>query len=88
MGWISGIAIYFIIWWVSLFVILPLGVRSQIEDEDVTLGTAHSAPSNARIVSKFLQTTVLATAIFAVFYLVTQVYGLGSEDLPHFIPGT
>ncbi|WP_206454313.1 DUF1467 family protein [Aurantimonas marina] len=88
MGWISGIAIYFIIWWVSLFVILPLGVRSQVEDDDVVLGTAHSAPSNARMGRKILQTTVLATAIFAVFYLVTQVYGFGPDDLPHIIPGT
>lgn len=88
MGWVSGIAIYFIIWWVSLFVILPLGVRSQVEDDHVILGTAHSAPSNALMGRKILQTTLLATAIFAVFYVVTQVYGLGPDDLPHFIPGT
>ena len=87
MGWISALAIYFIIWWTSLFVILPLGHRSQIENDQVTLGTDHGAPSEARMGRKFIQTTLLASGIFAAFYLVTQVWGLSPDDFPNFIPG-
>ena len=87
MGWISGVAIYFIIWWTSLFVVLPFGHRSQ-EAGDVTLGTDHGAPAQARMGRKVLQTTILATTVFALFYLVTQVWGLGPDDFPHVIPGT
>ncbi|MEF2551264.1 DUF1467 family protein [Aurantimonas sp. A2-1-M11] len=88
MGWISGIAIYFIIWWTSLFVILPLGQRSQVDADDVTLGTTHSAPAQHGMGWKLVQTTILAFAIFAAFYVVTQVYGLSPDDFPKIIPGT
>ncbi|MBO0902175.1 DUF1467 family protein [Jiella sonneratiae] len=88
MGWVSGIAVYFIIWWTTLFVVLPLGLQSQQEAGERALGTAESAPVNARMGFKVLLTTVLATVVFAIFYLVTQVWGIGPDDLPHFIPGT
>ncbi|MBC6714639.1 MAG: DUF1467 family protein [Aurantimonas coralicida] len=88
MGWVSGLAIYFIIWWTSLFVILPLGQRSQADADDITLGTTHSAPAQHRMGWKLLQTTILACVVFAAFYVVTQVYGLSPDDFPKMIPGT
>ena len=33
------IAIYFLIWWITLFAILPWGVRNQEESGDVIPGT-------------------------------------------------
>ena len=88
MGWISATAIYFVIWWTSLFVILPFGQRSQEDDQAVVPGSTHSAPTAARMGRKFIQTTILATVVFGSFYLVTQVWGIGPDDFPHFIPGT
>lgn len=88
MGWISAVAIYFVIWWTSLFVVLPFGQRSQADDGNVTLGTTHSAPSRHRMGRKLLQTTILASLVFGAFYLVTQVFGIGPDDFPHVIPGT
>ena len=38
-------AIYFIIWWTVLFIVLPLGYRTQQEDGEVTIGTVESAPA-------------------------------------------
>ena len=88
MGIISGLAIYFIIWWTTLFVVLPIGNQSQHESGERALGTADSAPINARMGFKFMLTTALATVVFIVFYVVTQVFGLGPDDFPHMIPGT
>ena len=34
MGLWTGIAVYFIIWWLSLFLVLPFGARATIDDED------------------------------------------------------
>jgi predicted secreted protein len=65
-----SIATYFICWWVVLFAILPIGVRSQAEDGDVTPGTMHGAPAAPRILWKFAVTTVIATVLFAVVYAV------------------
>jgi predicted secreted protein len=71
MSIMSGIAIYFIIWWTALFALLPVGLRTQAEENNVTLGTVASAPATPRIGRAFLRTTVVATLIFAVYYYVT-----------------
>lgn len=88
MGWVTGLAIFFVIWWTVLFAILPIGMRSQVDDDDVILGTAHSAPTNFSVAGKAFWTTVVSLLVFAAFYLVTEVWGIGPDTLPHLIPGT
>jgi predicted secreted protein len=44
MSWVTYFAIYFIVWWITLFAVLPFGLKTQDENEDVTLGTVSSAP--------------------------------------------
>src|SRR5262249_47563898 len=41
----TSIAIYFIIWWVVLFAVLPWGVRSQQEHGAITPGSDPGAPA-------------------------------------------
>jgi predicted secreted protein len=60
------IAIYFIIWWVVLFAILPWAVRSQEESGEVAPGTDPGAPAVHRIWRKLLWTTVTAAVVFGV----------------------
>ncbi|MEI9805442.1 MAG: DUF1467 family protein [Pseudolabrys sp.] len=63
------IAIYFLIWWITLFAVLPWGVRNQEEaGVDVTPGTDPGAPVMHRIGRKLIWTTVVATAIFGALY--------------------
>jgi predicted secreted protein len=64
------IAIYFLIWWVTLFAVLPFDVKSQHEDGTFEEGTDPGAPVMARIGSKLIWTTIIATAIFGALYLV------------------
>ncbi|MEF2072422.1 DUF1467 family protein [Consotaella aegiceratis] len=86
MGWISGLAVFFIIWWTVLFIILPIGIRSQAEEGEVTLGTEHGAPNSVPLLRKAVQTTIVTIIIFGAYYLVTQVFGLGPNTIPQFIP--
>ena len=86
MSWVSVVAIYFIIWWVVLFVTLPLGVKSQIENQDVTLGTDHGAPTRPRLLRKMLLTTVISFAILGLFYVLTVKLGYSFDDIPHIVP--
>ena len=44
MSWISFAALFFITWWLMLFIVLPFSVKTQDDDQDVTLGTVASAP--------------------------------------------
>ena len=64
------IAIYFLIWWVTLFAVLPWGVRNQEESGAVTPGTDPGAPAIHRVWSKLLWTTLIASVIFAILYAV------------------
>lgn len=62
----TAFAIYFVLWWVVLFAVLPFGVRSQIENGEEISGTDPGAPSVPRMAWKLLWTTVISAAIFAV----------------------
>ncbi len=82
-------AIYFVVWWLCLFVVLPFGVRAQSEHEDGTvLGTVPSAPARPMLVRKALATTVLAAIVTgAIWYAhdhlgwtleaISKVFGTG-----------
>ncbi|MBO6719513.1 MAG: DUF1467 family protein [Rhizobiaceae bacterium] len=86
MSWVSAAAIFFIIWWVVLFAALPFGLRTQDDEEDVTLGTTPSAPRGPHMARALVLTTVIAAIIFAAVYLAVAVYGLGFDDLPRIAP--
>jgi predicted secreted protein len=70
MGVSTLIAIYFLIWWTVLFAVLPWGVRSQHEGGEFVPGTDPGAPAIHRVWSKLLWTTVFASAIFAILYVI------------------
>ncbi len=63
------LAIYFLIWWVTLFAVLPWGVRSQHEAGDMAPGTDPGAPTLSRMGMKLIWTTAIATAIFVLLYV-------------------
>ena len=86
MSWVSIAAIYFILWWIVLFATLPFGLKTQDEEEDVTLGTVSSAPKGPHMLRAFLRTTIVSAIIFGVFYLITVGLGLGIDDIPRIVP--
>jgi len=76
----TAIAIYFLIWWLTLFAVLPWGVRSQQESGEVSPGTDPGAPAISRVLRKLIWTTIVATAIFGVAYWL-YVNGMLTLDL-------
>lgn len=85
MGIPATLAIYGIVWWLTLFVVLPFGVKTQEEAGDVDAGTAPSAPARPQIFQKMAITTVLSALIFAGVYWLITATGLGLDDIP-FLP--
>jgi len=75
------VAIYFIIWWLVLFTVLPWGVRSQQEQLDVVPGTDPGAPAIHGLRKKVIWTTVVATIVFGVFYWAFVTRAIAFEDL-------
>ena len=85
MEWPLAIAIYFICWWLTLFTILPIGVRTQEEEGHVVPGTVESAPANAHIWKKLGLTTLVSALIFALGYGVMVSNIITLENIP-FLP--
>ena len=65
-----AIAIYFILWWLSLLIVLPWGTHSQDESGDVAPGTEPGAPAINRVRSKLIWATVVATVLFGILWAV------------------
>jgi predicted secreted protein len=61
----TAFAIYFVIWWLTLFLTLPFGVRSQHEDGEGVAGTDPGAPVATRMGRKLIWTTVISAVIYA-----------------------
>ncbi len=79
----SGIAIYFIVWWVVLFAVLPFGVRNAHEaGEAVGEGHESGAPVNPMLWKKIIWTTIAASVVFAFIYGQMTYGWIGWDDIP------
>ena len=81
-----AIAIYFIIWWLTLFAVLPFGLRTQDDSGDVVPGTPSSAPSKPRLGRIFLINTLVSAVIFACFWTALAQGWLDPETFPLSLP--
>jgi len=70
MTWKSALAIYGLFWAFSVFFVLPFGVRTS-EESGVALvpGQAESAPVGFSVKRTAIRTTIVATVLFALFFL-------------------
>ena len=61
---------YLLIWWMTLFIVLPLGVRGQAEAGQVVEGSEAGAPVDSNIKNKFKLTTIVASVIWLVVSII------------------
>jgi predicted secreted protein len=62
-------------------VVLPFGVKSQHESENIVPGSDPGAPQQPLLLRRALATTLLALIVFAGIYLYFGVYQMSLEDL-------
>lgn len=73
------ILVYVVVWWLTFFAVLPIGVKSQHESEEgVTEGTEPGAPSNPNLKKKIILTSIVAALITVGYYF------LATSDLVDF----
>lgn len=65
---ISIVAIYFVVWWLCLFMVLPFRVRNQIDDGEWVEGSERGAPMLLRLWPKLLAATLLAGVLTALLF--------------------
>lgn len=82
MQWTSIIAIYFLVWVMTAFVMLPFGVRTHDElGVEKVPGQADSAPANFQPGRLALRATWVA-ALLTALYLANYEFGwVTAEDL-------
>ncbi|QFT33905.1 hypothetical protein FIV00_25645 [Labrenzia sp. THAF82] len=81
-----SIALFFMIWWIVLFGILPFGIkRSQEEAGDVIPGTAESAPDQPLLWRVIILTTVVTCILFGA-YSWMRASDFSLDDIPFFVP--
>ena len=61
MAWVTGIVVYVLVWWVTLFAVLPLWVTPAEPDDP---GHAAGAPQRPRLLLKMAITTVVSALIW------------------------
>ena len=72
MGLVTGIAVYFVIWWITLFMVLPFGIE---RDNKIEEGNDPGAPVKHRMYFKIGVNTILAFAFWLIIYFI-DVYDI------------
>lgn len=80
MNWFSGVVVYVLIWWVTLFAVLPIGTQPDPEG-DPTAGGWRGTPQQPRMLRKVVITTLVATVLWL------GAYGLIASDWLSFRSG-
>jgi predicted secreted protein len=65
----TAVAVYFLIWWIVLFAVLPWGVRAQSEEGTVP-GSDPGAPAVPNLWAKLIWTTVVAAVAWGIVALI------------------
>ncbi|MXO59588.1 DUF1467 family protein [Altererythrobacter salegens] len=85
MQWTSILAIYCLVWVMSAFIMLPLGIRTHDElGEEKTAGQADSAPANFRPGRVAVRATILAALLTSLF-VANYIYGWVVVDDLNFV---
>lgn len=84
MGITSAIVLYAVIWWLTLFVILPLRMKTQQDLGEVTPGTQSGSPEVHHFKAKVLITTGVATLLFVVIAGIILSGWITLEDIDMF----
>ena len=71
IDYLSGIFVYFILWWIMLFTILPWG---QKMDRVPKTGFARSAPITPRLILKFLVNSIITLIVWWVLGMFLRIY--------------
>jgi len=78
MSTFTGIVVYFLIWWVSIFLVLNIGHRVA---ENPQVGTDRAAPVKFYLGKKLLLNTAIAAAIWLVIWAFIKFSGISFRQM-------
>ncbi len=81
MNLTGGIVLYASIWFLVLFVLVPIGQRSQADAGVVVPGTPEGAPHEPQLLRKALWSTVITTVLWAIIAYIIFAEIITRADL-------
>lgn len=84
MGITSALVLYAVIWFLVLFITLPIRLRTQGDDGEVVPGTQPGAPVNFNVKRTMLIVTGIAFVLWAALAGVILFGGITIRDLDWF----
>ena len=69
---VTWAGIFFVVWWVVLFAVLPFGVKSQHEAGSFEPGTDPGAPQRPLLLIKVVATTAISAVVVTIAYAVWE----------------
>jgi predicted secreted protein len=67
MNAVSAVVVFILVWWCTLFCILPIGLATEHEEEGPLKGPG--APKHVNMKQKLILTTAVSAVIWLLFYL-------------------
>ncbi len=77
----SAIVLFAVIWFMLLFIALPIGLRTQGDENDVVPGTPESSPANLNLKRKLSRVTAIAIVLWVIAYTVIVSGVISVRDL-------
>lgn len=89
MRWTSILAIYLLFWALSVFLVLPFGVRTHEEaGAERVPGQADSAPHQFDLRRFAMRTTIVSAVLFGLYYLNYVNGWITPQDVDLFTPNS
>ena len=82
MGIAGSLMVFAIAWWLAFFIMLPMGVRSQIEEGTVIPGTEPSSPVQPRLWRKAGAALVIAFLTWGALFWLIEESQFSIDDIP------
>lgn len=77
----SAIVLFAVLWFLALYLILPLFVRSQEEAGEVEPGTSAGAPDKPLMKKKLIWTTISAVVMWGIAFSIITSGLISVEDI-------
>jgi predicted secreted protein len=66
MSVMSALALYGVLWFLTMFIVLPIRLKTQGEAGDIVPGTHASAPSDVHMWAKAKLVTLISAIVFSI----------------------
>jgi predicted secreted protein len=76
----ASIVVFLMLWFLCLFVALPIGIRTQGEAGSVVPGTPSSAPHVSLLRRKLIWVTIVAVLLWGAVYWLVALSGFSIRD--------